>query len=71
MNTLQWSGSLPSCRVVSSDGFKVIGAETERGLAADLHDQCLSRRSARSRQQMSFGGPVSYTHLTLPTSDLV
>jgi hypothetical protein len=27
-------------------------------LAADLHDQCLSRRSARSRQQMSFGGLV-------------
>ena len=54
-------------RVASRYVKSLLGLAVERGLLEQVHEdmQVLERVFANSRD------PVSYTHLTLPTSDLV
>src|SRR5678816_1726725 len=59
------NGTLDECEECSEPiGFK-------RLMARPVTTLCFECKSAREQVEADEAGPVSYTHLTLPTSDLV
>ena len=58
--TLDRNGLRPARYSITNDGFVIMGSETG---VVDLDEERVIEKGRL--------GPVSYTHLTLPTSDLV
>src|SRR5678816_1240886 len=68
-------GTMPSCPVDSESGSICIGDEREHGTFSPSSQDDRRRRVTQSRchvpRALQNCNSVSYTHLTLPTSDLV